>query len=89
MKAFKNQAKNTLSDKYAAMLLPYSQIGILNEQIVLQDLAGKRIVLKDLRERMGDRQLRRCPCCRERRMLAPCLGFYSTMNRTGGFICNP
>ena len=30
------------------MLLPYSQIGILNEQIVLQDLAGKRIVLKDL-----------------------------------------
>ena len=48
VKAFKNQAKNTLSDKYAAMLLPYSQIGILNEQIVLQDLAGKRIVLKDL-----------------------------------------
>lgn len=47
VKAFKNQAKNTLSTKYAAMLLPYSQIGILNEQIVLQDLAGKRIVLKD------------------------------------------
>lgn len=55
VKLLKNQIKNTLSPKYAAMLLPFSQIGTCGGQAVLEDASGGRILLRDM---PGDPSLR-------------------------------
>lgn len=47
LKLFKNQIKNTLSPKYAGMLLRFRQIGLIGEDYVLEDPAGARILLRD------------------------------------------
>ncbi|NCE64773.1 SWIM zinc finger family protein [Pseudoflavonifractor sp. 524-17] len=47
VKAVKNQIKNTLSPKYAGVLIPYARIGAVDGEAVLEDPAGQRIVLMD------------------------------------------
>lgn len=47
VKLVKNQIKNTLSPKYAGVLVPYARIGRIGAEPVLEDHAGSRIVLRD------------------------------------------
>lgn len=47
-KLLKNQIKNTLSPKYAGMLLAFSRIGMIGDEMVLEDHAGGRIRLLDM-----------------------------------------
>ena len=53
VKLVKNQIKNTLSPKFAGVLLPYSRLCRIGGETVLEDPAGARIVLRD-REEDGD-----------------------------------
>lgn len=53
VKLVKNQIKNTLSPKYAGVLLPYARLCRAGGETVLEDPAGARIVLRD-REEDGD-----------------------------------
>lgn len=53
VKLVKNQIKNTLSPKYAGVLLPYTRLYLAGGETVLEDPAGARIVLRD-REEDGD-----------------------------------
>lgn len=47
-KLLKNQIKNTLSPKYAGMLLAFSRIGRIGDETVLEDKDGGRIRLLDM-----------------------------------------
>lgn len=50
LKAAKGQFKNTLAPKYLAALLPVGALGRVGEQLVLEDPAGGRIILRDRAE---------------------------------------
>jgi len=50
VKLAKNQMKNTLLPKYIPALLPVGQIGTVEDNFVLEDPAGNRILLRDRRE---------------------------------------
>lgn len=47
-KLVKNQIKNTLSDHYAGILLRFAQLGKVNDDYVLVDDKGLRLLLKDM-----------------------------------------
>lgn len=47
VKLTKNRIKNTLLPKFAAVLVPIGRIGKMDEQFVLEDPKGTRIVLRD------------------------------------------
>ncbi len=47
VKLAKNQMKNTLLPKYIPALLPVGQIGTVGDDLVLEDPAGNRILLRD------------------------------------------
>lgn len=49
-KLVKNQIKNTLSDKYAAVLLAYKRIARVGHDYVLEDEKGQTILLQDMAE---------------------------------------
>ncbi len=54
VKRAKNQMKNTLLPKYIPALLPVGRIGTVGDDLVLEDPAGSRILLRDRREDGGD-----------------------------------
>ena len=54
VKLAKNQMKNTLLPKYIPALLPVGRIGRVEHNLVLEDPAGNRILLRDRREDGGD-----------------------------------
>ncbi len=54
VKLVKNQIKNTLSPKYAGVLLPYARLCRAGGETVLEDPAGARIVLRDREEDGND-----------------------------------
>lgn len=47
VKLVKGQIKNTLLPNYAPVLLPFARIGQINQQFVLEDATGSRILLRD------------------------------------------
>lgn len=47
-KLFKNEIKNTLAEKRMAMLIPFSEIYRIEEDLVLEDGKGNNIVLRDM-----------------------------------------
>lgn len=54
VKTAKGIMKNTLSPKYLPVLLPVGQLGIIGDELVLQDRTGGRILLRDRREEGAD-----------------------------------
>ncbi len=54
VKRAKNQMKNTLLPKYIPALLPVGRIGTVGDDLVLEDPAGNRILLRDRREDGAD-----------------------------------
>ncbi|GGD79162.1 SWIM zinc finger family protein [Paenibacillus nasutitermitis] len=53
-KLVKNQIKNTLSDKFAAVLLAYKRIGRIGEDYVLEDQNGHTLLLKNIPDGMTE-----------------------------------
>lgn len=49
IKAVKNELKNPLSDKRPVVLLSYAKLGVAGGRYVLEDEAGKRLTLGDIR----------------------------------------
>lgn len=47
IKAVKNEIKNTLSEKYVAVAIKYKSIGKIENEIVLCDEKGEKIILRD------------------------------------------
>lgn len=47
IKEVKNQLKNTLSDKHPEVLLAYSKLGKIENNFVIEDASGKRLLLED------------------------------------------
>ena len=54
VKQVKNQIKNTLLPKFLPVLLPVGQVGTVGNNLVLEDPAGGRIVLRDRPEDGAD-----------------------------------
>ncbi len=54
VKRAKNQMKNTLLPKYIPALLPVGRIGIVGDELVLEDRLENRVLLRDRREDGGD-----------------------------------
>ena len=54
VKLAKNQMKNTLLPKYLPALLPVGRLGHVGNDLVLEDPAGSRILLRDRREDGAD-----------------------------------
>ena len=54
VKQVKNQIKNTLRPKFLPVLLPVGQVGTVGNNLVLEDPAGGRIVLRDRPEDGAD-----------------------------------
>ena len=54
VKLVKGKIKNTLAPKFLAVLLPIGRLGRLWEQLVLEDPAGERILLRDRPEDGAD-----------------------------------
>ena len=54
VKIAKGQMKNTLLPKFIPALLPIGKIGTVGENLVLEDPAGSRILLRDRREEGAD-----------------------------------
>jgi hypothetical protein len=46
VKLIKNQIKNPLSDKSPVMLLRFSRFGMVDDEFVIEDQAGQRLVLE-------------------------------------------
>ena len=65
VKLTKSEIKNTLAPKFLAVLVPIGRLGQLGEELVLEDPAGERILLRDRPEDGPDhasaRRLARLP----------------------------
>lgn len=47
VKLVKNEIKNTLTEKYVAMVIPFAEIYQMGEELVLEDAKGNNIILRD------------------------------------------
>ena len=50
IKMVKNEIKNTLSEKYVAVAIKYKSIGKIENETVLCDETGEKIILRDRKE---------------------------------------